>query len=282
MLYKKPKNTRYVDMAMWIDETFYTDQRDDEKTFIYLYHLSHMLASKAKYFHYEHQIDDFAVYAATETLLRMDSPKIHQLQEDGSPVLLPVKSCLNYLKASLYGLKVEFEQDNYYQLFQAPEKDLEIESSFQRNLESTYQMFQRAEFDLYATEIGRSVSLYLARIPKKRESAEWQNICISCLLSLLRDCTLSEELYKELLQLKEKQQLTSTKIDSVYNRNRRQRIVLYHLPEHFRDYIFVLCKELAHIIAMEVSHRSATFISAEMNAQNIIMSEFFGREEEEN
>ena len=50
--YTKPKGVTYTQMAIKIDDMAYSDSCDDELLFEYLYHLSFMLAYKAKYFKY--------------------------------------------------------------------------------------------------------------------------------------------------------------------------------------------------------------------------------------
>ena len=74
-VYKKPKNLKYTDMAIYIDTHIYTNDCDDELVFKYLYFLCMMLAYKAKYFDSYQKYNDFAVSAATTIYLRLKSKR---------------------------------------------------------------------------------------------------------------------------------------------------------------------------------------------------------------
>ena len=112
MLYEKPQ-IKYTEMAMYIDSHIYSNDCDDDKVFIYLYHLSLMLAYKYKLFKRKEYYDDFALTFAEDMYLRLKSPKQEILKEDGSPKIPKLTSILNYMKRTIYGRKVTFEQ-NYY------------------------------------------------------------------------------------------------------------------------------------------------------------------------
>ena len=111
---KKPVNVRYVDMAIYIDNHFYEEERDDETLFIYMYHLAKMLAYKKKYFKNINDYDGFAVYLATDVWQRMNKVR--------------VKSVLNYMKSVLYFRKIGYEHETYSQMID-PEFDKQWDTS---------------------------------------------------------------------------------------------------------------------------------------------------------
>ena len=85
MIFKKPKDVRYVEMAMYIDEKIkQQDISEEESSLIYeyLYHLIYMLAVKNKYFNKEVYYDEFAITLATDVFHRLfTNPKLDELDE---------------------------------------------------------------------------------------------------------------------------------------------------------------------------------------------------------
>ena len=50
MTYAKPAGVSYTQMAIYIDEHIYSDNKDEEKLYTYMYHLAIMLATKGAYY----------------------------------------------------------------------------------------------------------------------------------------------------------------------------------------------------------------------------------------
>ena len=116
MTYSNP-NIKYTDMCIYIDAHAYEEDRNDDLIFEYLYHITKMLAHKSNYFNKPKYYDDFGIYAAGKLFLRLINPKQFDINPDtGLPRLTKIKSILNYAKTKIYPLKVEFEQENYYQM----------------------------------------------------------------------------------------------------------------------------------------------------------------------
>ena len=113
---------KYTDMAIYIDSHIYTDDCDDEKVFIYLYHLALMLAHKNKLFRRSEYYEDFALTFAEDTYMRLKNPKQEMLKEDGTPKMYKLTSVLNYMKKTLNGRRVAFEQEKYSQSFSINQK----------------------------------------------------------------------------------------------------------------------------------------------------------------
>ena len=122
-LYVKPKDLRYVDCAIWIDANAYRDdltETEKEQIYEYIYHLTKMLAYKNKLFSRNQYYEDFAIYSAGRTYLRLTNPK--QWNNGDKPLMKPIKSILNFIKATLYPHKVDFEQEFYAQTLQPEDK----------------------------------------------------------------------------------------------------------------------------------------------------------------
>ena len=102
MLYTKPKDITYTEMAISIDEMAYSDNFDENLVFEYLYHLAYMLAVKGKFFNNSTDYNNFSIFTATRAFNRITSKKQFVLDANGSPKQSKIKSSLNYLKAILY------------------------------------------------------------------------------------------------------------------------------------------------------------------------------------
>ena len=96
MLYTKPKDVRYVDMCIYIDNIVKRGDPSEEEInliFEYLYHLSFMLSHKHKYFNESHYYEEFSIYLATEVLYRLFyNPKLNKVDDDGNFRVNCVKS----------------------------------------------------------------------------------------------------------------------------------------------------------------------------------------------
>ena len=120
-LKEKPK-IKYTDMAIYIDTHVYTDDCDDDKVFLYLYYLSLMLSYKNKLFKRQEYYEDFAFTFAEDMFFRLKNPKQEMLKEDGTPKMEKLTSILNYMKRTIYGRKVNYEQQKYSQSFSVNQK----------------------------------------------------------------------------------------------------------------------------------------------------------------
>ena len=98
MTYPKPAGVSYTQMAIYIDEHIYSDTKDEEKLYIYMYHLAIMLATESAYYSTAEQYDQFGLFCATRLYLRYTNPKQFQMNDDGSPKMKRIKSVLNYIK----------------------------------------------------------------------------------------------------------------------------------------------------------------------------------------
>ena len=95
MTYAKPAGVSYTQMAIYIDEHIYSDNKDEEKLYTYMYHLAIMLATKGAYYSSAEEYDQFGLFCATRLYLRYTNQKQFEFNEDGSP--LQVKCGKSYI-----------------------------------------------------------------------------------------------------------------------------------------------------------------------------------------
>lgn len=63
MLFTKDPDMSYTDMCIFFDNNFYSEDRDDELCFKYMYLVYYMLAFKKHYLQNYNEYDEFAEYA---------------------------------------------------------------------------------------------------------------------------------------------------------------------------------------------------------------------------
>lgn len=278
MLYKKPKNVKYTDMAIYIDANVYKDNLTEEEEniiFQYLYHISEMLAYKARYFNDSRTYEDFAVYMATRIFMRLKSPKQYDFNDDGEPKLEKIKSCLNYAKAILYGAKVAFEQEYYSQCL-SYEKDESIsyssEYNFNNLLADSVDQLHVVDFYSCLGDIPNTINMFFNRVPFS-SNEEKSNIYISCVLTLLNSITLNGKESKRFLSNKGKDRFVE--LSHIFSQ-KRQEVVLYHLDSSYTNYIKVLSEELRHLIAKDLSLILHTYVPT--SNSSYLLAEINGNE----
>lgn len=266
MTYTKPSDVTYTQMAIWIDEHVYTDDVDESLLYEYLYHLSNMLAGQASYFSTALEYDHFSLYSASRLFQRLYNPKQFELDENNLPRMKQIKSILNYIKKVIYPYKVDFEME-----FKIEDKNMDVIQIGSFDLGSHMiecaSLFDRLEFSVSIESVASIVRSHLRKIPKRKNSAEWSNIYLSCMLTLLDSITLTRTMMSKYDSLKLKK---DEYLDSVYEELRYQEPILYHLPDSMSNYIRVLVNELRHVLASELSWKTECYIPADASMKSLI------------
>lgn len=249
MLYTKPKDVRYVDMCIFIDKKVKEgnlSDKDVDLIFEYLYHLSFMLAHKHKYFNEFHYYEEFSIYFATEVMYRLFyNPKLKQKDENGEPLLTPIKSVLNYMKAILYGRKCAFEAANYSQKIIKEKAEFNYNSNINAKLKDTLVYNTETDIDIYLKTLSNEIkNIVYSSFKYKNENILRKNVYISCLLSVVNSFTFTQV---DLDNIDSTYSLPDSKykyIDKLYKRNRDQCVILYNLPDSYRDYIKITVRRI--------------------------------------
>lgn len=266
MTYTKPLDVTYTQMAIWIDEHVYTKDIDEALLYEYLYHLSNMLAGQSSYFSTALEYDHFALYSASRLFQRLYNPKQFELDENQQPKMKQIKSILNYIKKVIYPYKVDFEME-----FKIEDKNMDVIQVGSFDLGShmieSASLFDRLEFSISIDSIASIVQSHLRKIPKRKNSSEWTNIYLSCMLTLLDSITLTRTMRSKYESLKLKRE---EYLDSVYEELRYQKPILYHLPDTMSNYIRILVNELRHVLASELSWKSDCYIPADASMKSLI------------
>ena len=253
-LYQKPQNITLVDMCIYIDNTVYTQECDDQKIFEYLYHIIKMKAKEKKYFHKLFYYEDFAIYGATRVYMRLVNPKQNIILPDGTPKLKKIKGVLNYVNSILYALKVDFEQTEYYQSPYYNDNNDFITFNF-NNVYLTSQNYtpEKIEYKLVLQDVYTICNEELQKLKHLYKSNVWKNICFSVKLSLLDQLTLSKKEYPYINHLFKTGRLTDEYIIKKFNQQ-KDNVKLFHLSSDYKKYILLLTRIIKKKIAIYISN----------------------------
>lgn len=177
-----------------------------------------------------------------------------------------IKSVLNYIKHVIYPYKVDFEME-----FNVQDKNIDVIQiggfDLGEHMVEQTSLFDTMSYSYTLSEISSIVRSHLRKIPHKKHSAEWMNIYLSCMLTLLSSITLSNYQIKEFKKLKLPKYES---LEKLYTQLRYEDPILFHLDESMSTYIKVLVTELRHVIASELSWKSDFYISSEDSMKSLI------------
>ena len=262
MLWKKPAGMKYTDMCMYIDAnvpkiTNPGENPEIENTiYNYLWLLVKALAIKKCMFTDFKDYDMYAFYAANRLFFALRKNQINQGKTIKGKLIRPIKSCLNYTKALLYPMKIEYQRESFKEI---------IEEEFVSKKFDAFTMQEQLkykardcsgvtqQFKEYLREVFTKNSLILDNVlqksPFNSSTPEYQNLKISILLNSIQ-------------ALKNKKKLEVT----------NQSIMLWHLPKSMASYTKVLLKEFFMAIKLEIMDCYRESDLNETDLENILKS----------
>ena len=270
-MFTKPKDVRYVDMAIWVDEHAYEEDCDSETLYEYLYHLAGMLAYKRALCNSSQEYDDFATYSASKYFLRLTDKR--QYSDDISQRLAKIKSILNFMKKTIYVTKLDFDKECSKSFVpQNVVKNLR-EESLRSILDNAVDGISIAEFEVYLHDIAKTIREYISRIPYVSDPVVFNNIYTSCLLSFINSMTLGRRDIERIKHMEKTSRLKPFMIDNMYYEERRKSTILLHLDESMRDYITVLVNGMRKTLANDLSSILHTNVTASAYARGVVQTD---------
>lgn len=243
MLFKKPQNLRYTDMCIYIDENVPKivspgEHPEIENTiYNYLWLLVKALAIKKCMFKKFEDYDMYSFYAATRLFTALRKNQLNQGKVIKGKLIRPIKSCLNYTKALLYPMKIEYQRESFREIIEEEFVSTKFDAiAYQEQLkdEARDNAEVATTFKNYVYEaVKQSDKLLdnlLQKTPFNSTSIEYRNLKLSILLT-------SNQV------LKNKKKLNATNAQSV---------ILWHLPKSMSNYVKILLKEFFMAIKQEV------------------------------
>ena len=243
MIYKKPANMKYTEMCQYIDANVPKlanpgEYPDVEGTvYNYLWLLVKALAIKKCMFQKFEDYDGYAFYSATRLFLALRKNYINQGKTIKGKLIKPIKSCLNYTKALLYPMKIEYQRETFKEIieeeFVSKKFDaFAYETQLKSEITNSYEV--SSQLRMYLTgAVGANSDILdklLQKSPFSSSTTEYKNLKISILLNSIN-----------ILNTKKKLVVTD-----------QQSIILWHLPKNMTNYVKVLVKEFFMALKLEI------------------------------
>lgn len=249
----KPKGLKYTDLAIYIDANMQYIKNNGEypeiesRIFEYIYHIVYALSLKAGYFRDFADYDDFSCYAATDIYLAIRKKFLNEGQTFHGKPIVPVKSSLNFIKATLFPLKINYQRD-YFRQTTHPKFEEAAENLLEQTKESIRESY-RDDLLKSWTDVLSQVSVLLDTIlrktPFRNDPVMLCRLKSSVLLTLLNDLTLPNAVKQKILDKQENWEPEKL-INSFYKKYLMNPVAVlrWHLDESFDGYIRLLTIKL--------------------------------------
>ncbi len=270
MLYSKPDNLKYTDLCIFFDENFYSDNRDDDTCYKYMYLIYYMLACKKKYFHKFQDYENYAIFAASTIYMRFIKK-----QQNGERI----KSLLNYAKATCYPLKVMFQRNEFRESFDEEHSNIEpsmIQESLKASIQSQYNYGLEDAIVEVFNNIPHFIREEISRTPYKTDVIMSKRIYISCLITLLKSFTLSNNNQSKLNKRIESGTANQELLVKLFNREREYSTTVWRLDESMGDYIQLLANKIRIRIQKELKEARNSFALDDTTLEAILMTAWEG------
>ena len=262
MLWKKPNNLKYTDLCIFIDENVPKivnpgENPELENTiYNYLWLLVKALAIKKCMFTDFQDYDMYAFYAANRLFFALRKNQLNQGKTIKGKLIRPIKSCLNYTKALLYPMKIEYQRESFREVIEeefvskkfdafAYKEQLKGKARDDSGVTIQFKDHLRDAFK----QNGELLDEVLQKSPFNKSTPEYQNLKISILLTSI-----------QILKNKKK-------LDAV-----PQSVILWHLPKSMSNYTKVLLKEFFMSLKLEIMDCYRTSDLSESDLENILSS----------
>lgn len=242
IMWRKPDNLKYTDLCIYIDahsaELVDADVNDEVPNLIYnyIYLLVKALAIKKRMFENFNDYDGYALQSANRLFFALKKSYMNEGKVIKGKTIKPIKSILNYTKALLHPMKLEYLNAQYNIKTRASEAAKQFDSftykqtlkervwDSQRNTEK----FKDSVIELFY-EFNKTLDVVLKRSPFRQNSPEYKKIKISILLNCLQN-------------LKDKNGINADPVT----------VKVWKLPKSMNNYIRVFITELGTSLKHEI------------------------------
>lgn len=266
---------KYTSMAIYIDKHIYEEKHNDVLIFKYLRLLLGMFAHKRGYFLTKEDVDGFSIMGATRIYMRLTSSK--QYLPDGDPKKLPkIKSVLNYIKKLLYPLKVDYQKWAFGKVFDADFDgdidDTKIREDLLVRFKKGTEGMQIVECEDYFKSLPGIIKRVVKDTPYAKNKVLAQNLYMSCLITLLRSITVSNENKKRLdVEAHTRQIKLDSVSNDVYFQERSSSLLLYHLDDSFKGLVSVLINKIRKEVSQEICEILDYYNPTDDMLENVLM-----------
>lgn len=272
---KQPK-IKYTAMCIYIDEHVYESDHDAELIFNYLQQLFYILAVKRKYFNKFSDYQDYSLYAATQTYMRLVN-KRQFLPESDPKHLRRIKSILNFIKKVMYPLKVNFQDKFFNCVVHDTEENPELCEGIKKEIESNIvnnntNDLMRADIQIYLNQIPKTIKNFIKQSIVIKNEKEESELYISCLITFLKSITLSNDNKKKLFN--SNNILRKNADDILCKLLEEERIgadTVFHLDKNLLNYVHVITNEIKKLLSKDISELTNEYIISDDMMQDLLM-----------
>ena len=258
MMFKKPNSMKYTDICIFIDENAPKIANPGENPelentiYNYLWLLVKALAIKKRMFTDFQDYDMYAFYAANRLFFAIRKNQVNQGKVIKGKLIKPIKSCLNYTKALLYPMKIEYQNETFKEVIEEEFVSKKFDAfTYKEQLKNKVIDDNQVadQFKNYLREVLSNNSSLLDEIlqksPFNSSMPEYNNLKISILLT-------SNHILR-----------TKKKLDAS-----PQSVILWHLPKSMANYAKLLLKEFFVAIKLEIMdcYKESSFSDAELDS----------------
>lgn len=251
---------KYTEMCMYIDQNIPKlvnpgEYPEIENTvYNYLWLLVKALAIKKCMFKNFQDYDMYAFYSASRLFTALRKNQLNQGKVIKGKQIRPIKSCLNYTKALLYPMKIEYQRENFREVIEEEFVSTKFDAlAYKEQLKGQVRDSAdvNLQFKAYVADSlkqsGRILDELLQKSPFNSSTQEYKNLKISILLTSLQI-------------LRNKKKLNAG----------NQGVILWHLPKSMANYTKILLKEFFTALKQEIidCYKQADF--SDMDLENIL------------
>ncbi len=239
MMWKKPKGMHYTDMCIWIDENvprFAENpgvfEKEENLMYNYLWLLVKALAIKRRMFQNFSDYDGYAFHSANRLFFALTKNWRNQGKLVKGRIIKPIKSCLNYTKALLYPMKIEYQNNTFRQVLSQTLVNKKFDSFAYKEklvdeLRSSNYSKQIYYLEKTLQDFDKIIDSVLEKSHFKKGTSVYNNIKISILLS-------TKNIYEKKSKLVDFQNTSG--------------IILWRLPKSLSSYV----KDLTNALFLEI------------------------------
>lgn len=283
-LYTRPKRIKYTMMAQYVDYLMYREQDEGipltveevEVMYMYIYHLAVMLASKRKFFSKFEDYDKFGLWWSSDLWERITNRRQFKVEE-GERQLSRLKSILNYMKITLYGSKVEFQQEEYQEIINSNTSNFNSDLYTERlknGIQDKYYDGLSNEIKLELKNIPQYIKDELNRSSYKYDSILYNNLYISLLMSFVNTVTFRNNFLDKIDNKISKDALTDAYIERLRKQERKDPIILWNVSPDLRDYTTVLYRKISKKFIENINKIKKSYELDDMTLQAILNTSF--------
>lgn len=261
--FNKPKGMKYTDMCIYIDKHLpdiaepYANPEVEGKIYEYIYHVVYALACKSGYFKNFSDYDNFACYAACELYLSMRKKQMNAGKEVRGKVVVPVKSSLNFIKATMFPLKVNYQRE-YFATVLDPQihDDLSaVESNARENIQQQYRPDLEESYKSAIERVPDFIKQIIIKTPFKTDPLMCKRLYISALLTFINDITIPNKLKNKITSkmTPDNAEKYSEKLFNAYRVNNEPEI-LWHMDQDLSTYVRLIVTKAKKMFSKELEY----------------------------